>query len=182
MFRHLAFQVTRYFNDENISYFAEKLKVRTYVQTDSFRFPTYLEKQMIYHRNLNGICSGILLSGLNDSSKGVYFFDFQKVSGCLRNIKNCSKNDLLHDLFTSLNFHIFANYHVWLIFNGKRSRITRFGNIMKTLELRFSALSPPQRTVYYRGSTVVVARVMQGQKSRLCRDLQLVRNIKNGRQ
>ena len=101
--------------------------------------------------------------------------NFRKVSGFLGIQRNAVKT---HDLLSLLNFHIFAIYNVWMIFNGKKTQnLTIWKYYEKKLELRFSALSPPQRTVYCtsRGSTVEVSRLnMKDWKSRLCRDLQLV--------
>ena len=73
----------------------------------------------------------------------------------------------IHDLFTSLNYHIFASYHVW-IFSTKTNTESHDLEIIKKLELRFSALWPPQRTVYCRGSTVEVSRLMQGWQTKIC--------------
>ena len=80
----------------------------------------------------------------------------------------------IYDLFTSLNFHIFASYHVWTIFNRKTKTESHYLEIL--CKTRAKALSPPQLKdglllgVYCRGVSTDVGLW----KSRLCCDLQLV--------
>ena len=49
----------------------------------------------------------------------------------------------INDLYTSLNFQIFASHMSGWFSTENEDAITRFKNIMKKLEPRFTALSPP---------------------------------------
>ena len=68
----------------------EKTDARTSVQTDHFRFPSYLDKWIRFKRHLFKHLS-FFLGGMILLRAHIPL-NFRKVSGVLRNIKNCSKS------------------------------------------------------------------------------------------
>ena len=94
----------------------EKTDARTSVQTDHFRFPSYLDKWIRFNRHLFKHLS-FFLGGMILLRAHIPL-NFRKVSGFLGIQRNAVKT---HDLLSLLNFHIFAIYNVWMIFNGKKN-------------------------------------------------------------